>query len=408
MSKVQAITEFVEQVFDLYQLNKFGFFFKYDDRTQEQIPTNLFHAGEIDEETLNRISVCTGLSPEAILRTDLEEAKRYWRKYPFFRLYHEYMESWGWYQHFSDQKPTAAEMLLNALFAEEKGIRGTPRYDMNDLTKRLVDKLKDIDKAIPGTYHKGAEITQLHVYTQIFFSFPKCADMLRSFITMVKRTEELFFRALQNELSQDEANELNFLASWLDATDVVMPSTRITYGNVRALKDVYLEENLTDFFSYVKIRGFIGTNPWRCQEFFDDVELVKEFFYIFPRAKADMRKFAHDVANFSCVFVWSDAEPIKFSDEDRMMMDDFDRVIGEEPSNNKDGAKEITQIYVEKTPAEMQGWDSFAATVKKVSGPVSKGGIAVPVREHASGFDINTIKRIQKRVEAKRGGSRNG
>lgn len=408
MNEVQKITEFVEQVFDLYQVNKYEFFFTYDERTQEEIPLDLFPTGRIDDETLKRISVRLGLSAKAILTMDMAEAKKYWNKYPFFKLYHEYMGSWSWYQHFTDKKPTAAEMLLNAIFAEEKGIRGTPRYDMKNLTERLITKLKEIDQAIPGTYHNGAEITQLRVYTQVFFSFPQCAELLRSFISMVKRTEELFFQALRQELNEEDASELNFLASWLDAVDAVAPTTVITYGNVRALKEVYLEENLPDFFSYVKIRSFIGTNPWRCQEFFDNMEIVKEFLYIFPQAKADMRKFAHDVAKFSCTFVWSDAEPIKFSDEDELMLEDFDRIIGENPIPVEERAKEVTHIYVDKTPAEMQGWDAFAQTVKIASGPVSKGGIAVPARQYISGFDAATMKRIQSRVAAKRGGNRNG
>ena len=67
MNEVQKITEFVEQVFDMYQVNKYEFFFTYDERTQEEIPLDLFPTGRIDDETLKRISVRLGLSAKAIL-----------------------------------------------------------------------------------------------------------------------------------------------------------------------------------------------------------------------------------------------------------------------------------------------------------------------------------------------------
>jgi len=408
MSNIQDITKFVEQTFDRYQANKYEFFFTYDDRTMEEIPLPLFPTGKLEEDTLTRISICLGLTKEEIVGMDAEAAKKYWNKYPFFRLYRQYMDAWSWHQNFIGEMPTAEELFLRAIFSDEEDVRGEHRYDMEDLRDRLISTLKEIDQAVPGAFHEGAEITNLKITTQIFFSFPQCAEMIRSFIDMVKRTEELFFRAMHGDLNEEDANEMNFLASWLDAVDVVVPSKVISYDTVSTYREVYLEEDSQDFFYYVKIRGFEPTAPWRCKEFFDDMDLVREFLYIFPKAKADMRQFAHDIAKFSCSFIWSDAEPVTFSAEDELMLDDIDSMLGLETLPESERPKEVTHVYVSKKPEEMLGWDKYAQQLKVAAGPSSKGGVVVPNRDSVMSNPDQAIKRIQRRVAAARGGSSNG
>lgn len=408
MSDIEKISEFVEAVFDRYKISKYEFFFTFNDRTMEEIPQPLFPSGELDDETLHKITTCIGLTKDEIINTDMQAAKKYWDKYPFFHLYHQYMAAWSWHQNFIGEMPTAVELFMKAIFSDEDDIRGEHRYDMDGLRARLINTLKEIDQALPGTYHQDAEITNLQISTQIFFSFPQCGDMIRSFIDMVKRTEELFFKALHEDLKEEDANELNFLASWLNAVDVVMPSTIISYDNVCTYRKAYLDENSKDFFSYVKIKSFISTDPWRCQEFFDDMDLVREFLYIFPHAKAQMREFARDVTKFSCYFVWSDAEPVRFSDEDEKMLDDMDAMLGFEPLSDSERAKEVTHVYVSKRPEEMLGWDTFAKQIKKAAAPTSKGGVTVPHRDIVANNSVESIQRIQRRIEAKHGGASNG
>ena len=364
MTDIQKITDFVEHVFDRYQMNKYGFFFTYEGRASEEVRQPLFPTGELDDETLCRITNHIGLTKEEIINMDMQAAMKYWNKFPFFRLYRRYMDTWSWHQNFIGEMPTIEELFLKAIFSDADDIRGKHRYDIDNLRTRLLSTLKEIDQAIPGTYHNGAEITNLRISTQIFFSFPQCSEMIRSFIDMVRRTEALFFLALHGDLSEEDANELNFLASWLNAVDVVMPSKVMNYENVCTYREAYLEEDSQDFFSYVKIKSFIGTEPWRCQEFFDDMDLVREFFYIFPYAKAWMRQFAHDVTKFSCTFVWSDADHVRFSEEDERMMDEFDAILGYEAISENERAKEVTHIYVDKKPEEMLFWDKFSQQLK--------------------------------------------
>lgn len=408
MNDIQKITDFVEHVFDRYQASKYDFFYTYEGRAMKEVRQPLFPAGELDDETLRRITNYLGLTKEEIINMDMQAAMKYWNKYPFFHLYRKYMDAWSWHQNFIGKMPTVEELFLKAIFSDEDDIRGEHRYDMNDIRTRLLSTLKEIDQAIPGTYHEGAEITDLRISTQIFFSFPQCSEMIRSFIDMVKRTEELFFLALHSELCEEDANELNFLASWLSVVDVVMPSKVMNYENVRSYRAAYLEENHQDFFSYVKIKSFIGSEPWRCQEFFDDMDLVSEFFYIFPYAKAEMRQFARDVARFSCTFIWSDADYVRFSEEDERMMDECDAILGYEPISENERAKEVTHIYVDKKPEEMLGWDKFAKQLKMAAGPTSKGGIAVPNRQSFSDNPAEAIERMKRRVAVQHGGALNG
>lgn len=403
MSNIQEITKFVESVFDLYQLDKNEFFYVYDEYITEKIPVQLFPFGEPDDETLREITSRIGLTKEEIIGMDEKAARKYWNKYPFFRLHSQYVDTRKWNHRFIGEMPTAEEVLMRAIFTEENPL-GKRRYDGKELCARLVDMLKEMDKVSPGTYHEGAEITNLQINTQEFFSFPQCGDMIRSFLDIVRRTEELFFAAIHEELCTEDANELNFLASWLKATDIVIPSAIMTYDNVRTYRKAYLEEDSSDFFSYVRIRNFIDDDPWCCREFFDDMELVHDFFHVFPYAKANMRRSALETATFSCSFVWSDAEDIDFEKLD------IDAMLERLSLPLDVRRKEWTHVYLSKRPEETEGCSELCERLRVASGPSGQGGIAVPARRYVN---LNTapgetVKKIQRRVNAKRGGVLNG
>lgn len=389
MSNIEKITEYVEGVFDLYDLNKYGFFFKLDDEMVE-VDMPLFSGAELDKTTLHRVSVATGLTEEEILNTDVEAANRYWDKYDFFRLYKEYMLLREWNSRYKDEAKSKEQLLLKLFLDERSGIA---KYDINSIRSRLEARLKEFEDVIPGTYHYGAEITDLRIYTENFLSFPKCADMVSSFVDMVNRIKELFFKAIRYELSGEETNELNFLATRLNAVDVVCPDVRITYDNVRTYSEVYREEAYNDFYDYVNIKAFAKTCPWRCKEFLEDMDLVKEFVHIFPNSKAEMGKFAINANNFRCEFIWSDAEPIK--------TDEFDALAWLDPIPKEKCAKEKTSVYIEKTKEELGKYRDFAKRLQKAAGPASKGGLEIPYRHNALRFDIT---RMKKRIDVRRGG----
>ena len=403
MSKIKDVTKFVNEVFDMYGLNKFGFFYDYDEGEYFEIP--LFLYNKMDDDTLNRISIKLGLTKEEIINRDMVAAKRYWNKYPFFHLYSEYLSQWSWDSRYGDKKPTAEEILLNAIFGDGKGVGVKERYDYQNVIKRLNEQLIEFDKLLPGTYHANAKMTNLTIDTEVFISFPQITEMIKSFIDMVEYVKTGFFKAVKLGLEDDEINEYNFLVNYLNANDVVMPSVLVTYDNVCIYRQAYLEEPYEDFYSYVKIRNFVETAPWRCKEFLDNMELVREFVDIFPETKAEMRRFAVDVSQFSCFFVWSDAKPIVYSPEEEALLSDINKVIGEEDIPLEERAKEPTHVYVPKKKKEMFDWAPYVDKLNQVTKPVTKGGLKIRERSPWTLLPEG-IPRIQRRIEVKNGGNK--
>lgn len=402
MKKIEKITKYVSGLFKRYHMNTYGFFEDYDDELDKVTEVPLFRFGEIDEGTLQKLSVNFGITKDEILNMDEDAAKRYWNKYPFFRILGNYLAQWEWNERFKNPMPSAEDLLINAIFTENEGYPVQVRYNISSVRERLINQLKEIDEYMPGTYHAGAEITDLKISTQTIFSFPKCGEMIRSFLEMVNRLKELFFKAIEQDLCEDEANELNFLATWLVAKDRVAISTIVTYDNILCFREIYRKENLKNFFDYVVIRApFFECCPWRCREFFDDISLVQEYVEVYPLAKSKMRKFGMELTNFSCEFQWSDAKPIRFSDEEELELADFEDSCDLKHTPIEERAKERTRIFVKKNRSEIYGWGSYIKTLKKVYGPVSKGGVIVPTYTPFDLHDGDTLARMAARNSAK-------
>lgn len=406
LNKAKQVANFVEEIFDLYHLSKFGFFYDVDEDTFEEYEIPLFSSGEIDDTTLNRLSIKLGLTIDEILSCDDVVKEKYWSKYPFLKLYDLFLDEWYWNARY--KKPTTDEALLYAIFNETSEIPAEKRYDYKSVEERMLTQLKELDEFMPGTFHQNATITNLTIETEVLFSFPQITELLCSYIEMVETAKKLFFKALKGQLTQDEINEYNFLVNVLVITDVVMPGTLITYDNVCSYKQAYIEEGFDDFFSYARIRSFVGTgelykgvDPWRCKEFFDDIELVKKLANIFPEIKSQMRNFEMNVTNFYCDFIWSDAEHISSSPEE----EEFDKWTGEYvPLEQR--AKEHTRLYVEKNQDELFDWGNYIKAIQKAAGPTIDGGLEIPNRSHI--FNRKALfLRMQKRVATNIGGNNN-
>lgn len=409
MNTIDSITQYVAELFERYSMNTYGFFRDFDDETETVVDVPLFRYETADDATLEKISICLGISKNEILNTDPKAATRYWDKYPFFKLHHQYKHLWDWNQRYKDPEPTTEEILLNAIFGNRKGIPVRARYDINSIKDRLIQQLKEYDAVLPGTFHKDAEITDLKISTQTIFSFPMCPEMIHSFFDMVNRLKVLFFKAIEADLCEEEINELNFLACWLCATDKVDPRTLVTYDNVMCYKEIYTNEGFGDFFDYVIIKSpFIDSCPWRCKEFFDDPSLAQSLVDIYPQAKSKMREFGMELTKFSCEFIWSDAKPITFSDQEEQELEDFEKICGLKHTPIEERAKERTHIYVDKNRSETYGLGTYIKTLKKAYGPISKGGIVVPFRPPFSLYADNALNRLSARIAAKAGGATNG
>lgn len=407
MNEKEMVTSFVRNVMNWYSCNDYGFFSTSSERTGRLIKRPLFIHKDIDKDTLQRLSVFLGMSEKEILEMDQSAARKYWDKYPFFRYYQKYRMIWGkrtrnLIKRRSIKDPMTAHQantLLKNILGIEHYIKEEEneevRYDYDFIRSRVRDQLKEIDKIIPGTYHTGATIRNLQINTEVFLSFPDCPKMLRSFLDMVDRLKELFFQTLNGDLNEDEQKEMNFLASWLGATDTAASTKTLTYQYTKAEKEVFNEEKHEDFFMYARIHGFYYTQPWRCKEFFDDMDLVKKLAIVFPSIKYEMREFAMNVSSFSCVFRWSDAKPISLSPEE--MADwEFNCEEGESLPLEK------IHLYVSKNEDELYDWKPYVEKLKVAASPVKQGGIPIPDR-HTTSAMVNW-QRLIKRITANRGG----
>lgn len=399
MKKAERIERFVRESFEMYDLN-------YDEFAEQEVTFEPEDAPEIIiKDGLNMFGVAEaakvlGVSLDDVLNMNEDAISKWYRKYNFFRIYSDFLSQWNWDAHFSDKRPPAEELLLKAIFSDEDNIYSDykRRYDFCDIKQRLIKTLEKINLVLPGTIHQNAEITDLRIRTETLISFPQCDRMVQSFLDMVERVKELFFKAIHSELDDSEINELNFLASWFDACDVIMPSTRITYENILRFRDIYAEENHSDFFEYVQLNR-IHFSPWRCKEFLDNLDLAQELVNVFPTAKKRIREFAVDAGKFTCEFIWSDAKPNVFSDEEEQWLFEFNKLIGEENIPISERPKEKTIVYVDKLPEEMEGCEKYIQRLFDAASSATKGGLKVP---HHIFINPATIARMEKRISAKR------
>lgn len=395
MTKVEKIEEFIRECFEMYGLD-------YEEFADSSVDT-----GDIPEELLEikdglnmhgvmEAAKVLGVSPEAILNMDEDTTAKWYKKYPYFSYITGFDQAYRRSFH-GDSYDTIR--LLEVLF--NKKPCAPTRYDYDDVLKRLISLLKKIDKSIPGTYHENAEMTQIGIYTENFCHYEKIAELVESYIAMVKRVEGLFLKAMTMELSIEETHEYNFLVSTVGIEDQVCHGYGFLYYDLlKKFIPVYQEEGYADFFSYVRISPLRVPKLWRCAEFASDKDLVQRFVEVYPRAKPLMRDFAMQVTKFSCRFTWSDAEPIRFSPEEEAELDDLARTLGEEPLSEENRGKVQTLVYVPKTTAELNGDNQFADMLRVLSGPAKLGGVTLPNRATDKLSDIERIKRIQARVAA--------
>lgn len=398
MNKKEKVTEYVEGIIQLYQLNPYGLLTEYNEDEDCLVEVPLFPYDEIDDETLKKITLRTGLTKREILSTDEKAATKYWDKFRFFDLNLDYQGCTLIYSKYRNEEEAKVGFLRSLCGIDEYAV-GT-KYDVDSIYQRMIEQLVEIDSVMPGTMHENAEITNLSIQTESCFSFPEIGTMITAFMEIVEHADMLFKKVLYQEtMSEDEINEYNFLINWLDARDLVAPAYLINYDLVSTCRDAYIEEGCTDILSCARIKRWVDSSPWRCKEFFDDMELVKKFVEIFPDSKAKMRQFSMDVTKFKCIFVWSDAEPIVFSDE----TEEEDMLTGDYiPLDQR--AKKRTEVYVKKNTEEMYGYEEYAQKIHKMSLPESKGGI--PAKERINRLDI---RKIERRINLMhKGGKANG
>lgn len=387
MTKAQKIEQFVRDSMDKYFLSYGEFFIEVsDDNIDEVYELPMGDGDTLYMDLIEKAATVLGTSVDAIVNMDEQELGRWFEKYSFFK-HRKNFES-AYYRTFLSED-FEEKYLLSKIFDMEFSERQLLRFDYEDVKNRLLSSIKEIDKSAPGTNHIGATITNLKIDTFNFCHYSAMEEMMKSYFSMFERGKELFFKALEQDLSDDEAHEYNIIVSTIGIRDIVcVGNGNLYYDMVCKCREVYKKENLSSFFDYVNINQNKSFKPWRGAEFVENRELVQKYIEILPEGKRMMREYAMKVAAFECCFVWSDAKPVSFSEEDEALIDGALDIMGCKPIPYEERAREKTVIFVEKTPKELNGDEEYAAKLKVLSGAAKLGGVEVPKRVCGPIFDL--------------------
>ncbi len=386
------IDNFLKNCFARYLLSYDQFFFGVDEFGNTE-PLPLFTKGVISEKILNRAAEILGLAPEDILSCNQDAAKKWYRKFPFFELFNQFNTSY----HLSYQGEISAEnILLKAIFGG-KLCNIPERYNSEDIRNRMVEMLREANAYLPGTCHEGAQIIQFSYETNHFFSFPKIGELIGSFLDLVFRVKELFFKAWGSALDESEIKEYNFLVTALQLTDNVAPHS-VYYKNLQKLIPVYRSEGFKgkkeEFFEIVHLKFCKNFAPWNCKEFCENADLAQIYASYYSDAKKTMFRFGRSVKYFSCRFKWSD-EAMSDLDMDEIEDDcvkNFNlETAGEELEHDYEEIEAYeragmgslsgwTMVRVPKTSEEIGDDGVYAEKLIRLGGVPSKGGIRQTLR----------------------------
>lgn len=274
--------------------------------------------------------------------------------------------------------------LLEVLFDKNLEHLYERKYNYRSVIDRLYKKLEEMDKYIPGTFHKGEHIGRISISTNTFCSFEPINEMVESFLSMCERSKELFLKAVRDKLNADEILEYNFLVSVLGIRDQQCPMDYLYYSVLVNLKDVYSWLTEENFYSVIYFNDDKYFSPWRCREFVQNKALVQRYANIFPETKKKMREFAVDALDFNCRFVWSDD---MLTPEEQKIWDeaDYSEIEYLEYSNPRFQDKTVT-IYIKKNADELGEDYNAAQSINALFSPPKLGGITVVKRP--SYFDL--------------------
>lgn len=380
------IDAFLKNCFARYLLSYDQFFFEVDEfGDAETIP--LVTKGVISEKILNRAAEILGLSPKDILSCNKEAAWKWYRKFPFFELLNEFHICY--HRSYQGEVP-AEEILLKAIFGGDLDI--PERYNSENIRNRMMEMLKDVDGYLPGTCHEGADVVQFAYETNHFFSFPKIGELIGSFMDLVSRARELFFKAWEVALDESEIKEYNFLVTTLRLVDNIAPHS-IYYENLQKLIPVYRSEGFKgkkeEFFDIVHLKFCEHFAPWNCKEFSENPDLAQLYASCYSNAKSAMFKFGRSVRYFSCRFKWSD-ETLPNLDMDEIedecvknfnletVDEEIERDHEEIEAYERTGIGSLggwTMVRVPKTAEEIGEDGIYAEKLIRLGGVPSKGGI---------------------------------
>lgn len=376
MATVKSINQFIKKTLIKYGIFEQTYFADSKD--------GIFKENQTDLATMQKVEKILGLTADEIRRKDVKAANKWAEKFPFFDYYYKFRSA----NTFSQLDPEQYLMARILGFDTKEGYTPKKKYEKEEVLERLESTLKEINDIIPGTYHKDAEITSFNFEAEDFINFSYTKELLEGFFDVIERHKELFFKCFNEELTEEEIKEYNFLTAALEAKDAGTAGGIIFYNKVRQLLPIMKEEGYKDYAAYVALRG--DFQPWRCSDFSDYPELAQKYVNIFPQTKYKMKDFCMNIKNISCWFKWSD----DITEYDEMNAEDLFMSLFEKKGNSDDIPDNWTRIYLPKSEDELGEGYEHAKKLGVLAGPSTKGGLQIPRHEWLA----DSMQRIMCRV----------
>lgn len=391
MTRNEKIETFILTCFDEFCLNTADYFGYTDSKGKASI-VPLVKEGKLNKDAVLFASRILGISVKDIMACNYDAMLRWRDKYAYFTHYKALNKAYE--KNFYG--PRYAEAKLREAITGKKQRMPIPS-SMLTIKGRLVEQLKALDEHLPGTYHEGAEITDLKISFQKLCHYDGIGAFIESYLQMIGRAGELFFRALETDLGEDEIYEYNHLVTVLGIQDFVCAQLgNLYYDNLLSCREIYRQENLPNFYDYITLSSMRSFSPWCCVEFSEDRDLVQRYINYHPYHKFVMRDFAMTVLNFKCDFLWSDAELKQLYDDEWLSKEDYESITGE-PAPETNWIPERTEVYVPKTAEELEGKEVYARRLLELGGPEKMGGIIYPPYRNKP-VPENDAKRILSRM----------
>ena len=354
--------------------------------------------GRLNMELVEYASDILGLTTKELLEMQRSVMKRWSRKYPLVKYWEGMRRS---INESYLRNPTPEERLLAAVYnLTERDIYVT-KYTLKKLEECTMEALIALEKEKPGTIHPGGKIENFYADTVYICRYPHITEMLDSFFEMVNRGKELFFKAIEQDLSKEEICEYNLIVSYTGIRDKHFNLHGLYYRYLVKFRQLYLEEEGKDFFDYVELSKDSPFQPWKFAEIIADRVRMEEYLTYVPRAKMLMNMFAIEGARFECSFAWSDAEPM--DEEERWEFGQTYTSIWAKLDEDYEG-KRPTVVYIPKDDSELGEDGLYFEMLRSMAGAHQKGGIPVPAHGESEESDVKKmIARVKIIGELKRG-----
>lgn len=389
MTRNENVEVFIRTCFDEFCL-AFTEYFGYTDSKGKKREVPLLTNGALNEDAVRFASRILGISVEDITACNYAAMFKLRDKYPYFAHYKALDKS---YEQNICGPYYAEYKIKESIFGRKQPVPF--RYNLVSVRDRLIEQLRELDRHLPGSYHEGAKIQDLKISYQKICHYGEIKAFIEEYLQMINRAGELFFKALETDLGEEEIHEYNLLVTVLGIRDFVCAQLgELYYDNLVKCREIYRQENLPNFYDYITLSPARSFAPWRCAEFSEDRELVQRYINYHPYFKFVMREFAMKALYFKCDFAWSDAKHEQLYDDKWLTKEDYANITGE-PAPEKNWVLERTEVYVPKTAEELEDNAEYARRLLVLGGSEKQGGIIYPTDRNKPD---NEVKRITARM----------